>query len=69
MGTAEWVIQGPDDYAWTPAEIAQIGRAVQAFEATLPDCGGKIVHLVSLEQIKVIDGRTKVDWPQPELYS
>ncbi len=64
--TADWNISGPIDYAWTPAELAQIARAVQAFQAMLPNATGKIVHLVRLDGVTVLDGSVPVDWPQPD---
>jgi hypothetical protein len=60
--TAKWEIVGPDDYIWTPAELAQIARAAQAFQAALP---GKQDNVVQLSALGVIDGHTKIDWPQP----
>jgi hypothetical protein len=63
--TADWNISGPIDYAWTPAELAQIARAAQAFQAMLPNATGGILHLVRLDGVTVLDGSVVVDWPQP----
>jgi len=59
--SAEWTIQAPGDYIWTPEEAAQIARAAQAFQAQLPS-----VHpqLVSIDGLGVLDGKTSVTWPQ-----
>ena len=65
MSGAEWSISGPLGVAWTPAELAQIGRAVQAFVAALPNASGRMVHEVTLNGVIVLDGQVKVDWPQP----
>lgn len=66
MPLANWTIQAPGNFSWTPAELAQIGRAVQAFQAELPNAApGRIRHLVAIEGLSVLDGATLVDWPQP----
>lgn len=67
MMMPEWDIHGPTDYAWTPAEVAQIARAAQAFLAALPNPypSGGVAGLVKIHGIGVIDGETKVEWPQP----
>lgn len=64
MSGAEWDIHGPGNRVWTPAEIAQIARAAQAFQAALPRIGGA-VHLVTLHGLSVLDGGVEVTWPQP----
>ncbi len=65
MSGADWNISGPIDYLWTPAELAQIARAAQAFQAMLPNPTGKILHIVRLTGLTVLDGAAVVDWPQP----
>ena len=64
MSGADWNISGPIDFVWTPAEIAQIARAAQAFQAMLPDDKG-IVHFVRIDGLGVLDGSVEVTWPQP----
>jgi hypothetical protein len=63
--TQDWDIHGPSDHIYTPAEIAQVARAAQAFEAALPRPNDGVTHLVRLHGLTVLDGRTVVNWPQP----
>jgi hypothetical protein len=65
MSVAEWSIDGPLDFAWTPEEMAQIGRAAQAFQAALPTGGGFLDHTVRIDGLGIVDSTVKVDWPQP----
>ena len=66
MSTAEWTVGAPDNYAWTPAESAQIGKAVQAFQAALPNANGNLYHFVKIENLTILDASQLVDWPQPD---
>ena len=54
MSAFEWSISGPIDTSWTPAELAQIARAAQAFIAALPNPKGRTVHLVRLDGLDVL---------------
>lgn len=68
QGIQAWEIHAPEDWVYTPAEIAGIARAVQAFEGALNhelSAKSTQMHAVSLHRISVLDGRTPVDWPQP----
>lgn len=65
MSEAQWNISGPIDFAWTPAEVAQIAEAAQIFLASLPNPLGHIAHRVSLDGVEVLPSSVKVDWPQP----
>lgn len=65
MSLAEWNIDGPLGFAWTPEECAQIARAAQAFQAALPTGGGFLDHLVRVDGLGIVDSTVKVDWPQP----
>jgi hypothetical protein len=66
MAGCEWRIHGPDNFSWTPAEVAQIARAAQAFQDALPKASKNVVHFVRLQNIGVLDGRVVVNWPQPK---
>lgn len=65
MAVGNWRISGPDNFIWTPDEIAQISRAAQAFVEALPNAEGKLKHFVSLHEIGVLDGSVRVTWKQP----
>jgi len=65
MATAEWRIVGPDNMLWTPAEVAQVVRAAQAFRAALPNGAGKIYHSVEIDGVHILPGDVAVTWPQP----
>jgi hypothetical protein len=65
MSGVEWEIVASVGVAWTPAEVAQITRAAQAFQAELPTAGGKTYHLVHLNMITVLENRVEITWPQP----
>lgn len=54
MPTQDWEIKAPSNYVYTPDELAQIGRAVQAFQATLPHADSRrVLHLVTLHGVGI----------------
>jgi len=56
-----WIITAPIDRGWTPAEIAQISRAAQAFLAALPAGFWPL----TIDGIGVLPPTVPVTWPQP----
>lgn len=61
-----WEIRGPDDYAFTPQELADIGEAVQRFAEALP-CRHNVITLsnVGVFEPRVIAeaALAPADWP------
>ncbi len=55
MPTQDREIKAPPHYVYTPDELAQIGRAVQAFQAALCYADSpRVLHLVTLHGIGII---------------
>ncbi len=55
MATQDWEIKAPPHYVYTPEELAQIGRAVQAFQAALPHADSpRVLHLVTLHGVGIL---------------
>ena len=46
----QWILRPPKHVSWTPEELTQIGRAVQAFQAGLPG----IYREVSIEGVPIL---------------
>ncbi len=66
MSEQRWTIRSAENFAYTPAEIAQIGRAAQAFLDVMRTVGGpNAFHLVSLE-VGVLNPAVAVAHPQPD---
>jgi hypothetical protein len=65
MASCNWQISGPENFWWTPVEVAQIARAAQAFQDALPKASKNVVHFVMINNVGVLDGHVVVDWLQP----
>jgi len=55
--SARWIIDVRDDYAWSPAEVAQISSAILACVAPLP---GMAMTVLELDGVRILD------WPKLE---
>ena len=65
MSDQTWHITAPGN-AYTPAEVAHITRAAQAFLKVVSVIGApKAYHSVVLDDLVVLPGSIEVTWPQP----